>query len=141
MPTNKDAVLASIELIADSPDTAAEVIDEKIEFLKAELQRYISLRKMVCRKPPVGNGCSNASPEKLKAVADAVVKVLQAAKKPMPAREISEKINKVGFILDDWTMCCQRFKTEKRRQEYHACLASIPPLHNTQPKPASCNNP
>ena len=101
MPTNKDAVLASIELIADSPDTAAEVIDEKIEFLKAELQRYLSLRKMVCKKPPVGNsnGYGVISPEKLRAISDVVVKVLRDSKKPMSVSEIASKIGKAGFSI------------------------------------------
>lgn len=101
MPTNKDAVLASIELIADSPDTAAEVIDEKIEFLKAELQRYLSLRKMVCKKPPTGNGSGYGviSPEKLRAISDVVVKVLRDSKKPMSVSEIASKIGKAGFSI------------------------------------------
>jgi hypothetical protein len=56
MPTNPtnspDAVLQALELVAANGDTAAEVIDAKIDFHKAEIAKLARLRDMVTGPKP-----------------------------------------------------------------------------------------
>lgn len=50
-PTQSDAVLQALELISANCDTAAEVIDSKIDFHKAEIAKLERLRAMVVGPP------------------------------------------------------------------------------------------
>ncbi len=49
-PTNSDQVLAALDLIASSPDTAAEVLDARVEQLEGEVRRLKAMRKLLRSK-------------------------------------------------------------------------------------------